>query len=125
MQDLAIRDAVVADMAALCAVRSARTQHEAKLAEAGAGTARLPGASAESLPKARAAILRWRQEQGSAGLAPGPCSGSAQDRGCLTGPLQLPLPRLSGRPLDALSAVWQCVGAVAEERVVFPTPGPP
>lgn len=40
VQDLTIRDAVVADMPALCAVRRARTQHEGKLAEAAAGTAR-------------------------------------------------------------------------------------
>ena len=40
MQDLTIRDAVVTDMPALCAVRDARAQHEAKLAEAAAGTAR-------------------------------------------------------------------------------------
>lgn len=40
MQDLAIRDAVAADMPALCAVRRARSQHEGKMAEAAAATAR-------------------------------------------------------------------------------------
>jgi len=40
VQDLTIRDAVVADVPALCALRGARAPHEAKLAETAAGTAR-------------------------------------------------------------------------------------
>jgi GNAT superfamily N-acetyltransferase len=40
VQELTIRDAVVADIPALCAVRDASAQHGAKLREADAGTAR-------------------------------------------------------------------------------------
>lgn len=40
MQDLDIRDAVVTDVPALCAVRDARAQHGTKLGEAASGAAR-------------------------------------------------------------------------------------
>ena len=40
MHDLSIRDATVVDVPALCVIRAARAQHEAKLGEAVAGTAR-------------------------------------------------------------------------------------
>ncbi len=66
MNELAIRDAVLADLPALLALRDARGQHEAKLAEAAAGTARFLVATAGGTIVAFATIFLRHPEQGAA-----------------------------------------------------------
>jgi GNAT superfamily N-acetyltransferase len=64
VQDLVIRDAVAADLPALCAVRNVPAQHEARLAEVAAGTARLLVAAAGGDVVAFATVFLRHPAQG-------------------------------------------------------------